>query len=210
MTSLIGSLIGAFGNTTAARTSTSSSTYTPTFTPAQSSLQDSVGSALESRLQNGVDLTPELTAGTDQINKSYQGASDTLTQQLAARGFGKSGAVGSGLQSIALAKAGAEGSLQNQLDVEQQKEQDTTLSDAEQFGFASPGNTQTGTKVGAGSSLAGGLAGGFAGYLSGLSGLNSLGGGSGGDSGLGDDVPGLGSSIWKNGTSSPASGGTLV
>jgi hypothetical protein len=196
MTSLIGALIGAFGNSKAARTSTSSSTTTPTFDPLQTNVQGVLGNTLLDRLENGVNVTPLRTAGVDQINKTYQGVGDQLTSQLASRGFGKSGEVGEGLQSTALARAGAVGSLENSLDNYQIQEQDKTLADAQQFGFSDPGTSSTGSATGAGSALAGGLTGGFAGYLSQLDGLQAAGAfgssGSSGNFGLGGGLAGPG------------------
>ena len=157
LTAALGALAGAAGNTTAARTSTSSSTSTPTYSADQSGLQSTVASTLQDRLKNGVDLTPLRTAGTDQINKSYAGVGDRLTSALAARGFGSSGTVGTGLRSVELAKAGDEGSLENRLENYSLGEQDKTLGLATGFGFENPGHDTSGTNVGAGSSLAGGL-----------------------------------------------------
>ena len=189
--------MGAFGNSTAARTSTENNTSssTPTFTGAQSQVQSTLGSTLENELANGPNLTPELTQGTDQINKTYQGAGDQITQQEAARGFGQSGAVGSGLQSVALARAGAIGGLQNNLDVMAQQQQNTITGQAENFGFASPGKNSTSdtTKVAAGSGLAGGLQGAVSGYTqqanSFSSLLNALSSGGSASPGGGGNVP---------------------
>lgn len=86
--------------------------------------------------------------GVDAINKGYQGAGDNLTKQLAARGFGESGGVGSGLQDLAVAKAGDVGNEANTVEQMYQKE-------AQGFGFANP--TESNVSVKPGSAAAGGL-----------------------------------------------------
>jgi hypothetical protein len=62
--------------------------------------------------------------------------------------------VGSGLQKIGLARAGAMGSLYSSL-------QSSFMNAAQQFGFASPGSTSDTTSVAAGSPVAGALGGGL-------------------------------------------------
>lgn len=179
-----------------------------------------LGSTLENDLTNGVDTTPMMTAGTDAINKSYSGADAQITQADAARGFGQSGAVGSGAQQVALARAGAVGGLQANLDQYALQQDQNILSDAAGFSFADPGNTQTGKTVTQnGSTLSNILAGAYGGFSAdgGFSGmLNSLSGSAGSgssdsdSSSLGSDVPGLGSSIWANGTGpTPGTGGSV-
>jgi hypothetical protein len=96
---------------------------------------------------------------------------------LAARGFGSSGTVGTGLRSVALAKAGAEGSLEDRLAQYSLDENDKTLSAAENFGFANPGKDTSGVNVGAGSAFAGGLAGGLTAFLQQLNQAAAYGGG---------------------------------
>ena len=203
---IIGALIGAFGGNTQTKTSTT----TPTFNPAQTSLQTSLASTLEGDLQNGVNTTPMMTAGTDAINKSYAGADAQITQADAARGFGESGAVGSGAQQVALARAGAVGGLQANLDQYALQQDQNILGDAENFSFADPGSTGT-TVTQNGSTLSNTLAGAYGGFSDMLNSLSgSAGSGSSDSSSLGSDVPGLGSSIWANGTGpTPGTGGSV-
>lgn len=161
MTGLAG-LAGYLGNTPGARTGTSVSS--PTYTPEQTNVQNEYGSDIEEGLTNPNE-TPQYTAGVNTINNAYAGAGDNLTSSLAARGFGKSGAVGTGLQQLAVSKAGAVGNEENT--VESQFE-----NQAEGFGFASPGKTTV--SVGPGSAAAGGLG---ATLASLQSSLNAAGGG---------------------------------
>jgi hypothetical protein len=129
-------------------------------------VQNEYGSNIQEGLTNPNE-TPQYEAGVDTINKAYQGAGDNLTSQLAARGFGKSGAEGSGLQSIDVAKAGAIGNEENT--VENQFE-----NQAEGFGFASPGKSTV--SVGPGSAAAGGLGATLASLQSSLNAAGSGGG----------------------------------
>jgi hypothetical protein len=163
MTGLAG-LAGFLGNTSGARTGTSVSS--PTYTPAQTAVQDELGSNIEEGLTNPQE-TPQYESGVSSINEAYKGAGDNLTSQLAARGFGDSGGVGTGLQQLAVSKAGAVGQEENT--VENQFE-----NQAEGFGFASPGKSTV--TVGPGSAAAGGLG---ATLASLQSSLNSAGSGGG-------------------------------
>lgn len=157
-------LAGYLGNTSGSRTSTSTSTNT--YTPEQTAVQNEYGQQIEEGLAHPNE-TAAYTSGVDAINKSYSGAADNLTSQLAARGFGKSGAVGSGLQSIDVAKAGAVGNESNI--VEQQY-----MNDAQGFGFANPGKDTT--SVSSGSAAAGGLGATLASLQSSLNAAGSSGG----------------------------------
>jgi hypothetical protein len=169
LTTALGSILGFASNTKDARTSTGSeSTSTaPSYSPMQSQVQNQTGQTLLDRLTKGVDLTPLRTQGSDQINKAYKGVGDRLSESLAARGFGSSGAVGAGMREIELSKAGAMGSLENSLQSHALEEQDKTLDEASNFGFRNPATSSTsvGSSVGAGSPFAGGLAGGLTAYL---------------------------------------------
>jgi hypothetical protein len=128
-------------------------------------------------IHSGSDITPQLTAGTDQINKTYAGANDAVTSSLAARGFGSSGSVGTGLRQVALSKAGAVGSLSSNLEAQQVQTEQQDLGLADSLAFASPGYSSASTTVNPGSSLAGGLAGGLTAYLQQLNQATATGGG---------------------------------
>lgn len=167
MTGLAG-LAGFLGNTAGARTGTSASTTTPTYTPAQTGVQNAYGADIQEGLTSPQE-TPQYTAGADAINKAYVGAGDNLTSSLAARGFGKSGAVGTGIQGIDEAEAGAKGSEVNT--VENQFE-----NEAQGFGFASPGSDKSSVTVGPGSAAAGGLGATLASLQSSLNAAGSGGG----------------------------------
>jgi hypothetical protein len=117
-------------------------------------VQNELGSDISTGLADPT-KTPQYASGVNNINQTYKGAADTLTQQLAARGFGSSGVEGSGLENIALSRAGAIGSLTDSL-------QSQFEGMAQQFGFANPTKTTSGSNVGAGSQVAGALGGGGA------------------------------------------------
>lgn len=139
-------LAGYLGNTPGARTGTS--VTADTYSPTQTAVQDEYGADLEEGLTNPQE-TPQYEAGANTINESYAGAADSLTSQAAARGFGKSGTVGTGLQQIDVSKA-------NALDSEENTVENQFENQAEGFGFANP--TKSTVNVGAGSAAAGGLA----------------------------------------------------
>jgi hypothetical protein len=139
---------------------------TPTYTPEQTDVQNAYGADIEEGLTHPGE-TPEYEAGASNINEAYKGAGDNLTSSLAARGFGKSGAVGTGLQGIDVAEAGAKGQEENT--VANQFE-----SQAEGFGFASPGKSTV--SVGPGSAAAGGLGATLASLQSSLNAAGSGGG----------------------------------
>jgi len=138
-------LAGYLGNTSGARTGTSVTSNL--FTPEQTAIQNEYGANIEQGLTNPTQ-TPEYESGVDAINKSYAGAEDNLTKSLAARGFGKSGGVGSGIQAIDMAKAGAVGNESNVVE-------NQAMQEAQNFGFADPGKSTV--SVGPGSAAAGGL-----------------------------------------------------
>lgn len=112
-------------------------------------MQSELGSDISTGLNNPT-ATPQYAAGVNNINQTYAGANNSLTQQLAARGFGSSGVEGSGLENIALSRAGAIGSLTSNL-------QNQFMGMAQQFGFANPTQTKTTSSTAAGSSAAAGL-----------------------------------------------------
>lgn len=167
MTGLAG-LAGFLGNTPGARTGTSASTTTPTYTPEQTAVQNEYGSNIQEGLANPQE-TPQYESGVSAINEAYKGAGDNLTSSLAARGFGKSGAVGTGLQGIDVAKAGAIGNEENTVEGQFENE-------AQGFGFASPGSDKSTVTVGPGSAAAGGLGATLASLQSSLNAAGSGGG----------------------------------
>jgi hypothetical protein len=127
-------------------------------------VQDEYGGNILEGLENPEE-TPQYTSGVSAINEAYKGAGDNLTSQLASRGFGKSGAVGTGLQQLGVSEAGAKSQEENTVEGQFENE-------AQGFGFASPGQTKV--TVGPGSAAAGGLG---ATLASLQSSLNAAGGG---------------------------------
>jgi hypothetical protein len=152
----MGGLIGGLSNTTAARTGTTNqstsnnatSSSSSTFNPLQYAVQGTAGGALQNFITNGPDLTPAMTAGTNAINTTYKGIGDSLQQSLASRGFGNSGASGTAALQTGIAKGGAVGNLQAQLQAAAQQQQLQALSTATGFGFAAPGQTSSGSNSG--------------------------------------------------------------
>ncbi|GAC1637682.1 MAG: hypothetical protein NVS4B4_17380 [Bradyrhizobium sp.] len=163
---LITSLIGAGGAVAGGLmgrkgANTSTQQQTPTYTPDQLAVQGKTSGVLQDRLANGVNLGPERSQGTEQINNSFSGLGDRLTESFARRGFASgSGQLGSGLKGLNLARQGQLGALEGRLQTKQIDEQDKTLSLADQFGFGNSGEkgTSTGPSQGAlGGALTGGL-----------------------------------------------------
>ena len=59
-------------------------------------------------------LAPQKTAAIQNVNQAYAPMGDNLMEQLAARGFGRSGQAGVGMRNIALGRAGAVAGLEPQ------------------------------------------------------------------------------------------------
>jgi hypothetical protein len=97
-------------------------------------------------------LAPIRNAGLSNINMEYNNAPQQVTQQLASRGFGSSGATGEDLYNVALAKSGAQGSLEGTLanDAVQQSQFGASLG--EQLLNTGKGSTTTGSSTTTGTS----------------------------------------------------------
>src|ERR1035441_8254141 len=92
------------------------SSSTPTFSSGLQSLMDSLqGYSTQSMTNPSAQLAPIQSAGLDQINQQYATAPDTVSAQLASRGYGSSGLMGNSLVKVANAKAGAQSSFNGQL-----------------------------------------------------------------------------------------------
>ncbi len=185
----LGGILGIAGNTNAARTGTQNSTSTDTtngtqtnsYSPTQMALQGTTAGALSNLITRGPDLTPAMTTGTQTINDTYKGIGDSLSQSLAARGFGNSGASGTAALQTGLARGAAVGNLQAQLQAAAQQQRLAALQAATGFSFANPNRTTTGTETkttngtytNPGSPVAGGLSGLFSGALGGVNATNS-------------------------------------
>lgn len=145
----LGGLLGGLANTKAANTSTTSNTGStsssgasnPTFTGGQTAMQGSLGTALSNEIQNGPNITPLATSGTNSINQTYQGIGDRLQQSLSSRGFGNSGASGSAALQTNLGRAGAVGDLQSNLQGYALQQQQNAMGQALGYSFAAPGST---------------------------------------------------------------------
>jgi hypothetical protein len=73
------------------------------------------GYSTQSMTNPSAQLAPIQSAGLDQINQQYATAPDTVSAQLASRGYGSSGLMGNSLVKVANAKAGAQSSFNGQL-----------------------------------------------------------------------------------------------
>lgn len=103
-------------NSTSSSTGTSTSSSTPTFSPQLQGLMGQLGDYATNSMNNPTAmLAPIRNAGLSNINQEYAGVPQQVTQQLASRGFGSSGATGEDLYTVANAKSGAQASLEGQL-----------------------------------------------------------------------------------------------
>lgn len=143
-------------------------------------------------------LAPIRNAGLQGINETYAGVPQQVTQQLANRGYGSSGATGDALYKVGLSRAGAVSGLEGQLATQGIQQQQFGASLGEQLlnslkGTSSTGTTSgstsgttttdgstTGTQTQPGPSIfssIAGLMGTIAGAATGVGGLGSLAGG---------------------------------
>ena len=176
---IIGGIAGLFGTP-----KTSTTTTTPTFSTAQNAVQSDVSGTLQNEMNNPANLQPLQTAAASQVDQQYKDANTSLTASLAAKGFGNSGKLVTNTKNLAIAQAGAQGSLASQFAGMQIDQNNNVLNQAEKFGFADPGSTSvTNGTTGGG---VGGAVDGAAGTASMMYTLNHLMGG-GGSVG---DVPG--------------------
>jgi hypothetical protein len=149
------SIAGGLAN----RSKTSTATQTPTFTPEQTGLQTTLAGTLQDRLANPVNLNPQKVAAFGNVNKTYQGVEDRLTQRLAGQGFGQSGKVGTNLKQLEIARAGDIGATEDRYSGMQINQNNRTLEQALQFAFDKPGVSGTSTTPGnvLGGAVGGGL-----------------------------------------------------
>jgi hypothetical protein len=139
-------------------------------------------------------LAPMRKAGLQQINQAYSSVPGQVTQQMARRGYGSSGAMGDEMYRTGLARAGAVSGLEGQLADRgiQQQQFGASLSDqlmqalrgtdSSTSGTTSMTSKTSGTQVQPGPSIFSSLMGGIAGLSGMLMGLPTTGGGSlGGD-----------------------------
>jgi len=137
------------------KTTTTNSTTTPTFTP--------TGAAVNGQLQNlSSQLLNDPAAGTqatnlngiDAINQQYAQMPDQVSQQLAARGFGQSGKLGTAMYNVANAKATAQSGWQSQMAqlISSRQMQGASLGD--QLLQLNRGTTSNSTTTGPNTSLA--------------------------------------------------------
>jgi hypothetical protein len=134
-------------------------------------------------------LAPIRNAGLQGINQTYAGVPQQVTQQLANRGYGSSGATGDALYKVGLSRAGAVSGLEGQLATQGIQQQQFGASLGEQLlnslkgsttstsGTTSTDGSTTGTQTKPGPSIFSSIAG----LGSMLFGLGGGGGGGGSD-----------------------------
>ncbi len=163
----VSAIAGLFGSPT------KTTTTTPTFSAGQNAVQSDVAGTLENEMNNPVNLQPLQTAAASQVDQQYNDANTSLTASLAAKGFGNSGKLVTNTKNLAIAQAGAQGSLASQFAGMQIDQNNNVLNQAEKFGFADPGSTQVTNSSGG----VGGAVNGAAGTASMMYTLNHLMGG---------------------------------
>lgn len=116
-------------------------------------------------------LAPIRNAGLQGINQTYAGVPQQVTQQLANRGYGSSGATGDALYKVGLSRAGAVSGLEGQLATQGIQQQQFGASLGEQLlnslkgsttstsGTTSTDGSTTGTETKPGPSIFGTIAG---------------------------------------------------
>ena len=135
----ISAITGALGGT---KTSSSS---TPAFTTEQQSMQHNLSDAISTQLNNPTSLAPQQVAAASEVNNNYANVQKQLQAQFSGRGFGRSGSLVTQQQGVDIAKAGAQGNLASQFAQMQLNQTNQVDQEAQQFGFAAPGNNSTGT-----------------------------------------------------------------
>jgi hypothetical protein len=141
-----------------------STTNANTYSPWQTALQSLLGSSLSSQLSGASSgtLSPDVQAMEDnsanQINATAKSGEKNLNQNLAARGFGDSGATESGALATELGRQGSLAQNQSNFAGLQLNQNQNFLSDSLMAAFNAMGNTQQqqGTESASGSSLSGG------------------------------------------------------
>jgi hypothetical protein len=150
------SLGGSMGGTSSS--STGSSATNNKYSQDQLNLQSTTGSTLQNDLAaaNGGVLSPGTlameTQTSDQINKTAKAGSATVDQNLAAKGFGKSGQTGQADLQSELARESAQGNNAATFAGQQQQMNSQNLLAALNYAFTSLGSSSSGSSSGTGSS----------------------------------------------------------
>lgn len=150
------SLGGAYGATTSQ--STGQSTTANSYAPGQTGLQGDLGKSLSTDLaaKDAGTLSPGTTAlktqAADSINKTSGGLTDRVTQFLAQRGFGKSGATGQASLQGELGRESALGNNEATFAGQQQNLNSQNLLAALNYAFTSLGSSAQGASTGSGTS----------------------------------------------------------
>lgn len=113
----------------------------------QSLFADRVSSILEDPRAGTEPIRTQLL---DQVNRRYEGAGDALTERLSARGFGKSGKVGTGLKGLEIARQRGLGDVEGEIARLILGRENSALGLANSFLSPTGTSTSSGGGIGAG------------------------------------------------------------
>lgn len=141
----IGGIASIIGGGLAGRSKTYTSTSTPTWSPEMSALRDRLSSYSQNLMTDpSAGTAPIRAAAQERINRRYAAMPDTISRQMAARGYGSSGNFGNTMYQTAYQRSGELSDLDAQMAnlILQQKSQGASLS--EQLLNLTRGTTTTG------------------------------------------------------------------
>lgn len=122
-------------------------------------MQELLGNVLQYDIMNpSKGLEPLKTSAIDGVNKTYNAVGDRMDQQLASRGFERSGTKVKTARATEFARAGAIGDTENKFAGMELDQKNRLLQMMQQFGFTTPGQNSTSTQPG--NVLGGAIAGG--------------------------------------------------
>lgn len=149
ITAAASGIAGSLSNRKSARTSTA----TPTTAPEDVGIANLLRDRLTTRLNTPFNLTGYETQGIQGINDAYSGITQSINNNLTARGLGSSPVAGTAMTNLNLARGGEQARFLNTLPQIQRGFEDQDINNIQAFLNARRG-TQT---VGAGSALGSGL-----------------------------------------------------
>jgi len=163
--SILGSVFsGKPKTTTQSQTSSSTNTSMPTFTPEGLQLQRQLLDYQSNLLRDPAAGTGAInSAGVNRINTNYDQLPGQISQQLASRGFGKSGELGQSLYSVGNERLNALSNFQSQMNqlILGRQAQGAALGqdllNANRGSTTTSNSTSTGTSTGPGNMAANGL-----------------------------------------------------
>lgn len=108
----------------------SSQSTTPTMDPAYGPLQNMVLSSIQNRLNSSPDMSGFTGSGVADINKTYEGADQNLTNSLTARGLNSSPVAGAGAATLQAGRASDIARFRNSIPLLKDALQRQNLTDA--------------------------------------------------------------------------------